>query len=238
MTTPIPDSPLIVALDVPDAPAALQLADTLSPRLCRLKVGLELFTAAGPSIVDALHDRGYELFLDLKLHDIPTTVAKACRVAHRLGVWMVDVHGGGGPEMLQRAAEACQGRGERPYCLAVTVLTHLDAPQMQALGLTDSPREHTARLATLARDNGLDGVVCSGHEVAQVTRVFPEALQVTPGIRSPGSPADDQRRTMTPIEARAVGADYLVIGRPVTAADDPLAAVEALHRQFATSDLL
>ncbi len=229
-------SPLIVALDFPEAAAALALADRLDPALCRVKVGKELFTRAGPAVVEALVGRGFQVFLDLKYHDIPNTVAGACRAAAELGVWMVNVHALGGRRMMGAAREALEAAGApRPHLIAVTVLTSMAREDLEEVGLAGEPRDHVLRLARLTRDSGLDGVVCSPREAALVRdAVGADFLRVTPGIRPAGAERGDQRRTLGPAEALAAGADYLVVGRPVTAAPDPLAALHALLADLET----
>jgi len=213
---------LVVALDVGTSNEALDLAARLSPGLCRLKVGLELFTTAGPALIERLVARGYDVFLDLKYHDIPTTVARACAVAARLGVWMLNVHVLGGPAMLAAARAAVDDASRRPLLVGVTVLTSMNETELGAVGLAAQPAEIVGRLAALARESGLDGVVCSPLEAAALRGRFgPAFVLVTPGIRLPGAAPDDQRRTLAPVEALAAGADYLVIGRPITRASDP-----------------
>lgn len=219
---------IIVALDFSTADAALALAERLDPANCRLKVGKELFTRAGPALVEKLAARGFDVFLDLKYHDIPNTVAAACRAAADLGVWMLNVHALGGPAMLRAAREALPAHG--PLLVAVTVLTSLDREQLEAVGLAGEPAEQVSRLAGLAGAAGLDGVVCSPREIGLLRRQMGEDFcLVTPGIRPAGSAEDDQRRVMTPAEALNAGADYLVIGRPITAAPDPLEALRAIQ---------
>ncbi|HUW97310.1 MAG TPA: orotidine-5'-phosphate decarboxylase [Acidiferrobacter sp.] len=216
---------LIVALDMPTAREALALAARLDPKDCRVKVGLELFTAAGPSIIAGLHELGFEVFLDLKFHDIPNTVARACAQASQMGVWMLNVHALGGPRMLA-AARAAAPRGSTQI-IGVTVLTSHSAEELALLGLGD-PRARTLELAALVRDAGLDGVVCSGQEAGAVRALCgPDFVLVTPGIRPQGPVQDDQRRTMGIREALAAGAHYLVIGRPITQAPDPMTALAA-----------
>ena len=229
-------TPIIVALDFPDAAGALAVARRLAPPTCALKVGKELFTAEGPALVRELVDRGFRVFLDLKFHDIPNTVAQACAAATRLGVWMLNVHASGGPAMLAAAREAVDraaaGTGRaKPHLIAVTVLTSLRAADLSATGIADVPEAQVLRLAKLAQTNGLDGVVCSSREAAKLRAACgPQFLLVTPGIRPAGADAHDQARTATPSEAIAAGADYLVIGRPITQAPDPQAALESIHR--------
>lgn len=222
-------TPLIVALDVDSRSAALGLADRLDPSLCRVKVGNELFTRAGPEVVDALHGRGFQVFLDLKFHDIPNTVAGACRAAADLGVWMVNVHALGGSRMMTAASEAVAGFRERPRLVAVTVLTSLEASDLKATGFPESTERLALDLAVLAHNGGMDGVVCSAHEASALRgKLGEDWLLVTPGIRPADGGADDQRRTMTPAGAMAAGSDYLVIGRPVTGADDPAAVLRTI----------
>jgi len=221
-------SRLIVALDFPDAESALALAKRISPEQCKLKVGKELFTAAGPPLVEKLVERGFQVFLDLKFHDIPTTVARACAAAARLGVWMVNVHALGGGTMIAAARDALDALANRPLLIAVTILTSMDEDDLRQIGITASPGEAASRLARLARKNGADGIVCSAHEAASIRSRFGEAfLRVTPGIRLAENAADDQKRVMTPSLAVQNGASYLVIGRPVTRAEDP---AEVLRR--------
>jgi orotidine-5'-phosphate decarboxylase len=221
---------VIVALDFPEAAPALALAGRISPDLCRLKVGKELFTAAGPRLVAELVQRGFEVFLDLKFHDIPNTVAKACKAAAGLGIWMLNVHALGGREMMQAAREALQVAASRPKLIAVTVLTSLSAEDLRQVGIAGEPVEVALRLARLARDAGLDGVVCSAQEAAAVRQACGDAfLRVTPGIRAVDSDAGDQKRIATPRGAIEAGASYLVVGRPVTRAADPRAALERIN---------
>ncbi len=220
---------LIVALDLPDRDSALELVRRLPTGLCRLKVGKELFTRAGPDLVHELGDRGFDVFLDLKFHDIPNTVARACMAAADLGVWMVNVHALGGRRMIQAAREGLeQSRGRRPLLTAVTVLTSLDQADLAELGLIGSPEENVLRLARLAQTSGADGVVCSAREVSELRGVLgSEFVLVTPGIRPAGADQQDQKRVVTPAQAIAAGSDYLVVGRPVIEAPDPAEAVRA-----------
>jgi orotidine-5'-phosphate decarboxylase len=231
-----PDPRVIVALDFPDAKAALALADRLDSSQCRLKVGKELFTAEGPPLVQALVRRGFGLFLDLKFHDIPNTVAAACRAAAGLGVWMLNVHASGGRAMLQAARDAVGTRDGAPKLIAVTLLTSLTQRDLTEVGLAGNPIDVVERLALLAKDAGLDGVVCSAQEAAPLRAACGVRFcLVTPGIRPATAAADDQKRVMTPRDALAAGADYLVIGRPITQAPDPLAALEAINRDIAAT---
>ncbi len=226
---------IIVALDFPDAAAALALVERLKPTLCRLKVGKELFIAAGPKLVAQLIERGYQVFLDLKFHDIPHTVAQACKAAARMGVWMLNVHASGGLAMMRAARTALEGVQPRPHLIAVTVLTSLARPDLAEIGLDASPEEQVLRLARLTQAAGLDGVVCSGWEAMRLRRELgQDFLLVTPGIRPAGSATDDQQRTLTPIQALRAGADYLVVGRPITRAPDPFAMLQSLHDEMTT----
>lgn len=220
------DPRLIVALDFADPAAAIALARSLSPDRCRLKVGLELYTLAGRALVRELQDMGYEIFLDLKFHDIPNTVAAACRQAAQLGVWMLNVHALGGRRMLAAAREAVECVARPPRLIAVTVLTsHTDA-ELAELGLRPPALNQVLSLAALTADCGLDGVVCSAREAAELRRRQGDGfVLVTPGIRLADDSVDDQARVMTPGAALAAGSDYLVIGRSITRADDPLAAI-------------
>ena len=224
---------LIVALDYPDADAALAFVRRVQPSACRLKVGIELFTAAGPGFVAGLVDRGFDVFLDLKYHDIPNTVARACAAAARLGVWMLNVHALGGARMLRAAVEAVGQLSTRPLLVAVTVLTSHAEADLAALGLAGGVNRHVASLAALAHACGLDGVVCSAQEAGQLRAALgPGFVLVTPGIRPAGAAPDDQSRVVTPRQAVENGADYLVVGRPVTRAADPVGALDALAREL------
>jgi orotidine-5'-phosphate decarboxylase len=223
---------IFVALDYPEAGPACELVARLDPTACGLKVGKELFTAAGPQLVREFVAAGFPVFLDLKFHDIPNTVAAACRAAADLGVWMLNVHAGGGPAMLAAARTAVNG-AQAPRLIAVTVLTSMDTAQLAAVGIADAPAAQVARLAALSARAGLDGVVCSAQEAGALKIAHgPDFLTVTPGIRPAGSQADDQSRTLTPAEAMAAGADYLVIGRPITQASDPQAALYEIRAQM------
>ncbi|MHB1214637.1 MAG: orotidine-5'-phosphate decarboxylase [Thiobacillus sp.] len=223
-------SKIIVALDFADAASALALVDRLDPALCRLKVGKELFTVAGPALVRALAARGFDVFLDLKFHDIPHTVAAACRAAAELGVWMLNVHASGGRRMMTAAHDALAALPERPLLIAVTVLTSMSAEDLGEVGIAAAPADQVLRLAHLAHACELDGVVCSAQEAAVLRAELGAAFRlVTPGIRPAGSDAGDQRRVMTPVDALQAGATDLVIGRPITAAADPLAALKQIQ---------
>ncbi|MBK5931802.1 orotidine-5'-phosphate decarboxylase [Halochromatium salexigens] len=225
---------IIVALDYASADAALTLADRLDPHRCRVKVGKELFTRAGPAVVEQLVKRGFDVFLDLKYHDIPNTVAAACAAAADLGVWMLNVHASGGVAMMQAARERLASLPRRPLLIAVTLLTSLDDDDLTAIGCPGHARERVALLAELSAEADLDGVVCSAREASDLrARLGPERLLVTPGVRPADSANGDQKRIMTPSRAIAAGADHLVIGRPITAAADPQAALSAIEAELA-----
>ena len=220
---------IIVPLDVPDTDAALALAARLDSKLCRVKVGKELFVAAGPAVVARLQERGFEVFLDLKFHDIPNTVAGACRAAARLGVWMMNVHASGGEAMLRAAREAIETVARPPLLIAVTVLTSLADKDLAQIGLAGSLLDNVERLARLARASGMDGVVCSAQEAPLIRKAAGEDfILVTPGIRLTSDSKDDQARIVTPVAAVRLGANYLVIGRSITQAADPAATLASI----------
>ena len=227
------DPRIIVALDYASAEEARQLVARLDPARCKLKVGKELFVSAGPAFVSSLVDQGYGVFLDLKFHDIPNTTAAACRAAAKLGVWMLNVHALGGHAMLSAAREAVECVAARPLLIAVTVLTSMQEEDLLEVGVTGSTQEAVSRLAQLSHRCGLDGVVCSAREVIQLRRERGATFfLVTPGIRPALSASGDQARVATPHEAMQNGASYLVIGRPITQAADPLAALAAIQREM------
>ena len=228
------DPRVIVALDFAAASSAMDLLDRLDPAQCRVKIGKEMFTRAGPTFVERVAARGFEIFLDLKYHDIPNTVAAACAAAADMGVWMMNVHASGGRKMMTAAAERLAKVDDRPLLIAVTILTSLGQEDIAEIGYQGTPADNVLRLATLAQDSGLDGVVCSPLEVAplRTDRVAP-FLQVTPGVRPAGAATDDQKRIMTPGDAIRAGASYLVVGRPVTGAPDPLASLAAINAEVA-----
>jgi len=224
---------IVVALDYADAASALQLVERLDPSLCRLKVGKELFTAAGPQLVEKLISMDFGVFLDLKFHDIPTTVQKACEAASRLGVWMLNVHASGGTDMMQAAREGVAKSGRQPLLIAVTVLTSMNQSALKEIGVEDELQNQVLRLASLTKQAGLDGVVCSAQEAQMLKKQLGEDFYlVTPGIRPKTASLDDQSRVVTPSQAIAWGADYLVIGRPITQAVDPLQALQAIHQEL------
>jgi len=223
--------PLIVALDYPDAQTALEGAARLDAGLCRVKVGNELFVAAGPALVARLQERGFEVFLDLKFHDIPNTVAAACRAAANLGIWMVNVHASGGEAMLRAARASVSGSTRPPLLIAVTILTSLADDDLARTGFVGTVRERVEALARMARECGLDGVVCSAQEAPRPRAELGAAFAlVTPGIRLAGDAQGDQARVVTPPEALRLGADYLVIGRSITRSTDPAATLAEIHR--------
>lgn len=227
------DPKVIVALDFADEVTAVAFAKRLDPKQCKLKVGKELFTAAGPACVEKLVHAGFEVFLDLKFHDIPNTVASACKAAAQLGVWMLNVHALGGRAMMTAAKEAVDSQSHQPKLIAVTVLTSMGSDDLHDIGITGEPQETVLRLARLAQTSGLDGVVCSAQEAAMLRRELGyEFSLVTPGIRPAEASVDDQVRIMTPSDAIYMGASYLVIGRPITRAEDPLAVLHRINQEI------
>jgi orotidine-5'-phosphate decarboxylase len=227
------DPKIIVALDFPGAAFALSLAHRLSPELCRLKVGKELFTAAGPALLEQLMKSGFEIFLDLKFHDIPNTTAQACKAAANLGVWMINVHALGGRKMLDAAANAVSGCASPPRLIAVTLLTSLSQEDIVEIGIQSTTGEMVLRLAKLSQECGLDGVVCSPMETTLLRKhCGSQFTLVTPGIRPVEASLDDQSRVMTPEAAIKAGASYLVIGRPITRAVNPLEMLLNINQQI------
>ena len=227
------DPKVIVALDYPEKKQAFELIDQLDASLCRLKVGKEMFTHLGPKFVDEIQNKGFDVFLDLKYHDIPNTVAKACAAAASLGVWMVNVHASGGRRMMEAAAEALANYQQKPVLIAVTVLTSMSQQDLDELGISLSPAEQALKLASLAKSSGLDGVVCSAQEASEMRQSLgKEFVLVSPGIRPTGSSADDQRRIMTPVDALKAGSHYLVIGRPITKSDTPLEVLRTINSEI------
>ena len=225
---------ILIALDYDDQQTALRFVKQLSPDTCRLKVGKEMFTYFGPAFVKELIDLGFDVFLDLKFHDIPNTVAKAVTAAAKMGVWMVNVHASGGFEMMNKAKLALEEFGdEAPLLIAVTVLTSMDEKELKRLGVEKTPQEQVLYLAKLAKEAGLDGVVCSAQEAqilkAQLGKNF---KLITPGIRPEGSDAGDQKRIMTPKQAIDAGSDYLVIGRPITQSDNPVKVLNDVNKSI------
>ncbi|QTF08557.1 orotidine-5'-phosphate decarboxylase [Brenneria izadpanahii] len=231
-------SPIIVALDYADRQSALAFVDRISPQDCRLKVGKEMFTLFGPQFVKTLQQRGFDVFLDLKFHDIPNTVAHAVAAAADLGVWMVNVHASGGSRMMMAAKDALLPFGDdAPLLIAVTVLTSMEAEDLRDLGITVSPAEQAERLALLTYNCGLDGVVCSAHEAERLKQVCDTGFKlVTPGIRPAGSDVGDQRRIMTPLQAQQASVDYMVIGRPITQSADPAQTLRDIRASLAAKE--
>ncbi len=227
------NSPVIVALDFDNQQAALSLADQLDPSQCRLKVGKELFTAAGPELVKALVARDFDVFLDLKFYDIPNTVAKAVKASADLGVWMANVHASGGSRMMSAAKQALDEQGSEMQLIAVTVLTSMDDTDLLETGVQRSPSEQVMHLAKLTQKSGLQGVVCSAQEASALKSALgPDFKLITPGIRLPDSAADDQRRIVSPTDAVAMGSDYLVIGRPITQSAQPLETLRQINQSL------
>lgn len=228
-------SPIVVALDFADKQQALTFVEQITPDQCRLKVGKEMFTHFGPDFVRELCDKGFDVFLDLKFHDIPNTVAKAVAAAAEMGVWMVNVHASGGSKMMEAAKLALEPYGDnKPLLMAVTVLTSMSEQDLQGLGITKTPAEQVLHLAKLTQQAGLDGVVCSAWEAEMLKQSLGKSFKlITPGIRPEGSAANDQKRIMTPTQAVALGVDYLVIGRPITQADNPLAVLQQINQSLA-----
>ncbi|MGL4224828.1 MAG: orotidine-5'-phosphate decarboxylase [Vibrio sp.] len=226
------DPKVIVALDYDNLADALAFVDKIDPNTCRLKVGKEMFTLFGPDFVRELHKRGFSVFLDLKFHDIPNTCSKAVKAAAELGVWMVNVHASGGERMMVAAREILEPYGkQRPLLIGVTVLTSMEATDLQGIGIECAPQDHVLRLATLTKNAGLDGVVCSAQEASLLKQhLGAEFKLITPGIRPEGAEQGDQRRIMTPAQAMISGSDYLVIGRPITQAQQPDLVLQAINR--------
>ena len=232
------DSRIIVALDFSSEKQVLGFTRQLEPSMCKLKVGKELFTLAGPNLVRQLIDSGFDVFLDLKFHDIPNTVARACKVAADLGVWMLNVHALGGRNMLTAAREALETSQSRPLLIAVTILTSMGQQDLLEIGLSGDPEENVLRLANLTKEACLDGVVCSPREVTNLRQAQGEAFTlVTPGIRPAGSEAGDQKRIMTPVDAVQAGSNYLVIGRPITQSADPVQTLHTINTELAALGL-
>lgn len=231
---PSSDPKVLIALDFADADTAMAFVDTVDANECRLKVGKELFAVAGPEFVKALVAKGFDVFLDLKYHDIPNTVAKAVQAAARMGVWMVNVHALGGRKMMQAAKQAIEECDNQPLLIAVTVLTSMEQADLEELGLPGSPRDNVMRLANLAKSSGLDGIVCSAQEAADIrSEIGDDFCLVTPGIRPAGAAVNDQKRIMTPEKAMQAGSSYLVIGRPITQAEQPLEVLKQINASLA-----
>jgi len=230
------NSRIIVPLDFNTVEQALELVEKLQPDLCRLKVGKELFTITGPVLVEKLISKGFDIFLDLKFHDIPTTVARACAVAADSGVWMVNVHASGGSEMMSLAREEIDKKSHHPLLIGVTILTSMNQEVLTEIGIQCSVEEQVMRLAQLTFNAGLDGIVCSAHEVKMLRDNLGEKFKlITPGIRPSSSNNDDQKRVMTPGQAIKAGSDYLVIGRPITRAADPGQALKEISEEISAA---
>lgn len=234
MVKPVKDARrIVVALDFPDANSARTCLQQLDPSLCRVKVGKELFTRCGPQLVEEIQSLGFDVFLDLKFHDIPNTVAKAVAAAADLGVWMVNVHASGGAQMMKAARVAVDQSSHKPLLIAVTVLTSMDQSELVQLGVESTPAEQVLRLAKLAADSGMDGVVCSAQEATILrNEIGADFVLVTPGIRPSGDSADDQKRILTPVEAIGSGSSYLVMGRPITTAANPKAKLAEISAEL------
>ena len=227
------DSKVIVALDYADAAAALAFVEKVTPDTCKLKVGKELFTRTGPALVEQFVAKQFDVFLDLKFHDIPNTVERACHAAADLGVWMLNVHAMGGRDMMVAAKEGISKSRHQPHLIAVTVLTSMNDAALMEIGVADSAEKQVLRLAMLTKDAGLDGVVCSAQEVVALRQnLGDDILLVTPGIRPADSAAGDQKRVMTPEQAVQAGSNYLVIGRPITQAADPIAVLNKINQSL------
>jgi len=222
-------SQIIIALDFPSTQQALDFVEQVDPQDCCLKIGKELFTLGGPNLVKEIVNKGFKVFLDLKFHDIPNTVANACHAAADLGIWMLNIHASGGRKMMETAANKLAQLEQPPLLIGVTILTSLSAAEIQEVGFNGSPADNVLRLARLADDCGLDGVVCSPLEASAVrTATNPNFKLITPGVRPANAALDDQSRVMTPAKALQAGADYLVIGRPITAAPDPMKSLKSI----------
>ncbi len=227
---------IIVALDFNSSSRAVEFVDNLDPKLCRLKIGKELFTAAGPNLVETMIKKEFDVFLDLKFHDIPNTVANAVRVAVDLGVWMLNVHISGGSTMMKSAKDAILSHGDcKPILIGVTVLTSISNAELSEIGIDNDLRDQVVKLAKLAHQSGLDGVVCSAEEAKLLRNCMPaDFILVTPGIRREQDATGDQKRVITPSQAIRNGSDYLVVGRPITQASSPSAALAAINSEIAS----
>ncbi|WP_394144393.1 orotidine-5'-phosphate decarboxylase [Vibrio atypicus] len=228
------DQKVIAALDYDNQADALAFVDRIDPSSCRLKVGKEMFTLFGPDFVKELHKRGFSVFLDLKFHDIPNTCSKAVRAAAELGVWMVNVHASGGERMMAASREILEPYGkDRPLLIGVTVLTSMEQSDLAGIGLDVTPQDQVIRLAALTKNSGLDGVVCSAQEASMLKKELGKEFKlVTPGIRPAGSAVGDQKRIMTPSDAIYAGSDYLVIGRPITQAENPAQVLSSINNSL------
>ena len=230
------ENKIIVALDFNSSSRAIEFVDNLDPKLCRLKIGKELFTAAGPNLVETMIKKEFDVFLDLKFHDIPNTVASAVQAAADLGVWMLNVHISGGSTMMKSAKDAILSHGDRkPILIGVTVLTSISSAELSEIGINNELKDQVVQLAKLAYQSGLDGVVCSAEEAKLLKNSMPtDFILVTPGIRREQDAAGDQKRVITPSQAIRSGSDYLVVGRPITQAVSPTAALAAFNSEIAS----
>ena len=226
-------SKLIIALDYPTAEQALSFVKDLSPEFCKLKVGFELFVATGPDFVKNLVDQGFDVFLDLKFHDIPNTVASACKSAANLGVWMMNVHASGGDKMMRAAKQVLLDIDSPAKLIAVTVLTSMDKAQLESSNVILSPQDQVKSLAQLTKESSLDGVVCSAQEAKMLrSQLGNDFLLVTPGIRPKGAEVGDQSRVMTPADAKVAGVSYIVVGRPITQSETPLKVIDSINNDI------
>lgn len=227
-------SQLIIALDFPTSYQALEFVKPLSPKQCKLKVGLELFVSAGPDFIKQLTDQGFDIFLDLKFHDIPNTAGSACSAAAKLGVWMMNVHASGGTTMMKTAKAAIDDQNSSTKLIAVTVLTSMNNQELASMNIKQSASEQVSALASLTKGAGLDGIVCSAQEAEMLRKDYgKEFLLVTPGIRPAGSATNDQSRIMTPGKAIQAGSSYIVVGRPITQSDNPIGVIEHINQEIA-----
>lgn len=231
------NNPIIIALDYPNAKAANEFLCKIKDQSCKVKVGLELFIAEGPKFVEQLSAAGHQVFLDLKLHDIPNTVASACKSASNLGVWMMTLHALGGPKMLLAAREMVSASPQSTKLVAVTVLTSMDQAQLSRVGIQNTPAESVIKLAEIAFESKMDGLVCSAQEVAEVRAAWgSQPIIVTPGIRMQSDQAHDQSRVATPRQARDAGSDFMVVGRPITSSSNPLSAINQYIEDWSFDD--
>ncbi|WP_283786965.1 orotidine-5'-phosphate decarboxylase [Bermanella sp. WJH001] len=229
----MPNKSIVVALDFDNRAQTLELVERLDPARCRLKIGKELFTSEGPQLVEAVQKKGFDVFLDLKFHDIPNTCAKAVAAAANMGVWMVNVHASGGERMMVAAREALDKFQQKPLLIGVTVLTSMEQSDLAGIGLDVEPQTQVKRLAQLTKASGLDGVVCSAQEAVMLKELCGQEFKlVTPGIRPSFAVQGDQRRVMTPSDAMKAGVDYMVIGRPITQANDPIEALTLIEKEL------
>ena len=229
----MPNKSIVVALDFDNRAQTLELVERLDPARCRLKIGKELFTSEGPQLVEAVQKKGFDVFLDLKFHDIPNTCAKAVAAAANMGVWMVNVHASGGERMMVAAREALDKFQQKPLLIGVTVLTSMEQSDLAGIGLDVEPQTQVKRLAQLTKVSGLDGVVCSAQEAVMLKELCGQEFKlVTPGIRPSFAVQGDQRRVMTPSDAMKAGVDYMVIGRPITQANDPIEALTLIEKEL------